>query len=178
MGRPLLKYLLDSVILIDHFNGIDSATTFLTEHGNECAISIITRAEVLVEFDVDTEPLALELLDTLPTLPLTSETADIADRLRRTQRWKLPDAFQAAVSVHHGPDPRHPQHTRLSAWWRARGVNSIPYLTRAEMARKKVEHSRPCTCSAKRHISEGVNKPRPKLLECPSRTGPRIALSN
>jgi predicted nucleic acid-binding protein len=102
MGSPVLKYLLDSVIVIDHFNGIESATALPAEQGNKCALSVITRAEVLVGFDDDTESLALELLDIFTTLPLTSETADTAARLRRTERWKLPDAFQAAIAVQHG----------------------------------------------------------------------------
>jgi hypothetical protein len=42
MGSEALKYLLDSVIVIDHFNGIDSAMTFLKEQGSECALSAIT----------------------------------------------------------------------------------------------------------------------------------------
>jgi predicted nucleic acid-binding protein len=41
------------------------------------------------------------LLNLFPTLPLTVETADVAARLRRTQRLKLPDAFQAAVAIQH-----------------------------------------------------------------------------
>ena len=40
-----LSYLLDSVILIDHLNGIDEATEFLAQHQPECALSVITRAE-------------------------------------------------------------------------------------------------------------------------------------
>lgn len=97
-----MRFLLDSVVLIDHFNGIEPATTFLREQGSECALSVITRAEVLTGFDAETEVLALELLDLFPTLPLTAETADAAAALRRTQRLKLPDAFQAAVSLQNG----------------------------------------------------------------------------
>lgn len=93
--------MLDSVIVIDHFNAIDAATRFLAEHGHDAAVSVITRAEVLVGFDPEAEGLALDLLDILPTLPVTSEAADLAARLRRTQRWKLPDAFQAAIALHH-----------------------------------------------------------------------------
>ncbi len=99
MGPATLKYLLDSVIVIDHFNAIEPATNFLKEQGNECVLSAITRAEVLAGFDTETEALALELLDLFPTLPLTAETADVAARLRRTQHLKLPDAFQAATAL-------------------------------------------------------------------------------
>lgn len=102
MGRSRVRYLLDSVILIDHFNNVDAATTFLAEHGSECAISVITRAEVLAGFTVRTEPLARELLDVFPHLPITSEIADLAASLRRSEHWKLPDALQAAVAVQHG----------------------------------------------------------------------------
>lgn len=101
MGSAGLKYLLDSVVLIDHFNGVAAATAFLSENGARCAISVITRAEVLAGFDQRSEALARELLDQFPAMPITSEIADLGARLRRTQRWKLPDALQAAVATHH-----------------------------------------------------------------------------
>jgi predicted nucleic acid-binding protein len=48
----MLTRLIDSVILIDHLNGIDKATHFLSGLStNETAISVITRAEVLVGVD-------------------------------------------------------------------------------------------------------------------------------
>ena len=97
-----MRYLLDSVILIDHFNSVEAATTFLGEHGSECAVSVITRAEVLAGFTLRTEPLARELLDVFPHLPITAEIADLATSLRRSERWKLPDALQAAVAVQLG----------------------------------------------------------------------------
>jgi predicted nucleic acid-binding protein len=101
MGSNKLKYLLDSVILIDHFNGLDAATAFLSEAGAGCALSVITRAEVLAGFDDETESLARDLLDQFITLPITAAIADRAAALRRSERWRLPDAFQAAVAVHH-----------------------------------------------------------------------------
>lgn len=101
MGRQPLSYLLDSVIVIDHFNGIDAATAFLSEHGSACAISVITRAEVLAGFDAAGVPVARELLDAFPALPITSDIADLAAALRRSERWKLPDALQAAVATQH-----------------------------------------------------------------------------
>jgi predicted nucleic acid-binding protein len=101
MGPGRLKYLLDSVVLIDHFNGIEAATEFLEEHGGACAISVITRAEVLAGFDESGARLALELLNLFVTFPVTVEVADTAAALRRSQRWKLPDALQAAIAKHH-----------------------------------------------------------------------------
>lgn len=102
MGSGRVKYLLDSVILIDHFNGVADATRFLVEHGSECALSAVTRAEVLAGFDAATDALARVVLDAFPTLPLTVEIADLAATLRRSERWKLPDALQAATTIHHG----------------------------------------------------------------------------
>jgi predicted nucleic acid-binding protein len=102
MGRPVLSYLVDSVILIDHFNGIEAATRFLTEHHATAAVSPITRAEVLTGFDSGRDDAARALLDRLPTLSIDREIADRAAALRREHRWKLPDAFQAAVARYHG----------------------------------------------------------------------------
>lgn len=96
-----MKYLLDSVIVIDHLNAIEPATRFLAEHGTACAVSVITRAEVLAGFDNTHIPMALELLDLFPAMPITTDIADLAARLR-TERWKLPDALQAALAMHHG----------------------------------------------------------------------------
>jgi len=97
-----VKLLLDSVIVIDHLNGIEPATRYLSAHGTDCAVSVITRAEVLAGFDDANAALARELLDLFPTLPITLDIADLAARLRRSERWKLPDAFQAALAMHHG----------------------------------------------------------------------------
>jgi len=97
-----MRYLIDSVILIDHFNKVPAATAFLETHGADSALSVITRAEVLAGFDDDTAVLAMRLLDAFPTLPMTTEIADEAARLRRTVRWKLPDAVQAAIARAHG----------------------------------------------------------------------------
>ncbi len=92
-------YLLDSVILIDHFNGRSEATRFLLEKHESAAISVITRAEVLTGFDPVGEVQAKAFLNFFPTHVLTEEDADMAASLRREHRWKLPDALQAAVAI-------------------------------------------------------------------------------
>lgn len=97
-----LTHLLDSVILIDHFNGITAATEFLRQVHPNAAISVITRAEVLAGFDEETAPVATSLLDRFPTLGVDLPIADLAAQLRREHRWKLPDAFQAALATYHG----------------------------------------------------------------------------
>ena len=98
----MARYLLDSVIVIDHFNGVDAATEFLTAHGRDCVISVITRAETLAGFPPESEPLARELLDQFAALPVTTEVADAAARLRHNHGMKLPDAIQAAIAIQEG----------------------------------------------------------------------------
>ncbi len=94
-----MRWLLDSVILIDHFNGIDPATRFIVRERGDIVLSPITRAEVLTGFDDDGRSLAFELLNHFPTLPVTAAEADLAAALRRSEGWRLPDALQAAVAL-------------------------------------------------------------------------------
>jgi hypothetical protein len=42
----------------------------------------------------------VRLLDRYPTLPIDRSIADLAANLRRQNRWRLPDAFQAAAQFH------------------------------------------------------------------------------
>ena len=97
-----MKLLLDSVILIDHFNGIERAARFLGEKHSEAAISVITRAEVLAGFTAGSARAVARLLDSFPNLPIDAATADLAAELRRAHGCKLPDAFQAAIARQHG----------------------------------------------------------------------------
>jgi predicted nucleic acid-binding protein len=97
-----LRLLLDSVILIDHFNGRPEATRYLAEVAGEAALSVITRAEVLAGFDAETSGAAEGLLDRFPILGIDQPVANLAARLRREFRWKMPDAFQAALAQYHG----------------------------------------------------------------------------
>ncbi|RME25834.1 MAG: type II toxin-antitoxin system VapC family toxin [Deltaproteobacteria bacterium] len=94
--------MLDSVILIDHFNGIDAATEYLRKVIRRASISAITRAEVLTGFPSSSVAIAAKLLDRFRLLPIDGPVADIAAALRRENRLKLPDALQAAVALHHG----------------------------------------------------------------------------
>ena len=97
-----MKLLLDSVILIDHFNGISDATEYLADTQPEAAISVITRAEVLMGFARREARIAARFLDCFPTLEIDRAAADLAAALRRTHGWRLPDAFQAALAQRHG----------------------------------------------------------------------------
>lgn len=94
-----LNVLIDSVILIDHLNGIAAATKYL-ESSEDASISVITRAEVLA--GLPPSPSVKEWLDRYHTLMIDRTTADLAAALRRENKWKLPDAFQAALAQQHG----------------------------------------------------------------------------
>ena len=97
----MIELLLDSVILIDHFNNEKKATRFLAGlDPNKVAISVITRAEILVglESGQGVEK-AKSLLDQFTLLTIDKATADKAAELRRKFGWKLPDAFQAAIAT-------------------------------------------------------------------------------
>jgi predicted nucleic acid-binding protein len=96
----MIERLLDSVILIDHFNGISAATRFISElDPTRTAISVITRAEILVGFDEEGAEKPKALMDQFVLLSIGKEAADKAAALRRAYRWKLPDAFQAALAI-------------------------------------------------------------------------------
>jgi predicted nucleic acid-binding protein len=96
-----LKVLLDSVILIDHLNGVRAATKYL-ESLADASISVISRAEVLAGLSKSAVAVVKEWLDRYPTLVIDRQTADLAAELRRAHRWRLPDALQAAVAQQHG----------------------------------------------------------------------------
>jgi predicted nucleic acid-binding protein len=94
------SYLLDSAILIDHLRGIIFAADWLHRlREGEAVISVITRAEVMSGGDAQELGAALELCEQFECLPLSKEIVDYAADLRRIHRWKLPDAFQAALAI-------------------------------------------------------------------------------
>ncbi len=98
----MIERLVDSVILIDHLNGIDKATKFVLDlNPNETAISVITRAEILVGIDETGESLVKAFLNQYHLLIIDKPIADFSATLRRKYGWKLPDAFQAALALHH-----------------------------------------------------------------------------
>jgi len=94
--------LLDSVILIDHLNGVDAATEYLIEVAPRASISAITRAEVLTGYAPGEAESVRQLLDRFRFLPVDRSVADLSAELRREFRWRLPDALQAATARVHG----------------------------------------------------------------------------
>jgi predicted nucleic acid-binding protein len=102
MGQKMITRLIDSVILIDHLNGLEKATQFILKLDPEkTAISVITCAEVLAGVEEESEAMVKSLLAQYQILILDGRIADLAATLRRDHGWKFPDAFQAALSVHH-----------------------------------------------------------------------------
>ena len=98
----MIERLVDSVILIDHLNGIDKATKFVLDlTPNETAISVITRVEILVGIDEKEEAIVKAFLNQYHLLIIDKTIADLSATLRRKYGWKLPDAFQAALALHH-----------------------------------------------------------------------------
>ena len=101
MEQKAIK-LLDSVILIDHLNGISAASRYLEVHANECALSAITRAEVLAGIRGPALQTVSRFLNLFTFAAIDRPEADLAAEFRRTEGWKLPDAFQAAIArLHH-----------------------------------------------------------------------------
>ena len=102
MEFPVIERLLDSVILIDHLNGIGKATDFIAKSDPlKTAISVITRAEILTGLAENEQRNVISLLDQYQLLIIDKPIADLAARLRKEHGWKLPDAFQAALAQHH-----------------------------------------------------------------------------
>ncbi len=98
----MLDRLLDSVILIDHFNEIPEASTFIAGlNPTKTAISVITYAEILVGFEDENADKAKALLNHYEILSIDTLIAEKAAGLRRRYGWKLPDAFQAALAIQH-----------------------------------------------------------------------------
>ena len=98
----MLERLLDSVILIDHFNDIAEASTFIAGlDPGKTAISVITYAEILVGFQDEDAEDAKALLNHYEILSIDTVIAEKTAELRRRYGWKLPDAFQAALALHH-----------------------------------------------------------------------------
>ena len=93
--------LLDSVIVIDYLNAVPDAVAFVDGHP-ECVLSAITVAEVLAGTDEAGFAATAAFLRSFPIFSIDAVIAEKAGRLRQSERWKLPDALQAAVAQHYG----------------------------------------------------------------------------
>ena len=95
-------FLIDSVIIIDHLNGISKATRWLEKEAFRSRISLITRIEVLAGYDDLQSVNIARLLNQFQIAELTPAAADYVAKLRRQHCWKLPDALQAGLALFHG----------------------------------------------------------------------------
>ena len=87
--------------MIDHLNNVQSAMQWIAEYHVDIALSVVSRTEVLTGYATPQRMVIRNFLDRFPSLVVDEQTADIAADLRRQYRWKLPDAFQAALAVQH-----------------------------------------------------------------------------
>jgi len=94
-------FLLDSSVLIDHFNGHPDAVGYLRSNHKFCAISFITFVEVLTGYDEKDFDDVVKLLERFPMVVLTSDVLRTSAKYRRMYRLRLPDALQAALAFHH-----------------------------------------------------------------------------
>ena len=98
----MLERLLDSVILIDHLNGIPQATEFILALDPErTALSVISYAEILTGLDEEGGRKARPLLLSFAMLEINAVVAEKATALRRQYGLRLPDASQAAIAIIH-----------------------------------------------------------------------------
>jgi len=92
VGRKIVKFLLDSNILIYHLNGENIATEFIAENSEKCAISRITYIEVLsFELTPEEENRIKELLESFTIIDTNREIAFQCIKNRKERKIKVPD---------------------------------------------------------------------------------------
>lgn len=93
-----MKAVFDSNIIIDYFNGIDSARQELSYYEN-VTISIITWMEAVVGAKTEREEKVIRrFLQTLTVHHITIEIAERAVKFRKQFRMRLPDAIIRATA--------------------------------------------------------------------------------
>lgn len=103
-GRTVSEiFLLDTNIIADYFNDIKEAASLISSTGHKkIAISVITYTEILVGFSDPAQKSMFDFfVDQCLYFSIEKSTAKIAANLKRDYRWKLPDAYQAAIAVEH-----------------------------------------------------------------------------
>lgn len=93
-----MRYVPDTVILIDYLNAIPAAIKWLNEHHDDCVLTPITRAEVLAGCEAPMIDVTNRWLDTFAQCDIDHTVAKTAAALRQSLRVKLPDAIQAACA--------------------------------------------------------------------------------
>jgi predicted nucleic acid-binding protein len=94
-----MKYLVDSNIIIYHFNNENIATTFLLDNKGECAISQITYIEVLSFcFTPEQDDDVKKFLEGFKIIDVNREIAIQAVQNRKIKKIKLPDNIIASTA--------------------------------------------------------------------------------
>ncbi len=92
--------LLDSVIVIDAFNGIAQAESVVRENTG-CAISVITWIEVMAGAKNDAQRELLRTgLKTFDLIAIDPAIAELAAAIRQERKLRLPDAIIFATARH------------------------------------------------------------------------------
>ena len=96
----MIKYLVDTNIIIYHLNGEPTATEWLLAHQKKMAISFITKIEVLsYPFTQEEETLVCKFLSQFEQISISDEIIETTIRLRRQRKIKTPDAIIAATAL-------------------------------------------------------------------------------
>ena len=93
-----MKFVPDTVILIDYLNAIAAAVKWVNENHDQCVITPITRTEILVGCDAQMLDATNRWLDTFAHCDIDHSVAKSAAALRKSLRVRLPDALQAACA--------------------------------------------------------------------------------
>jgi len=87
-----MRALLDTNILIDYLNGIDTAREEI-ERYRAPLISLVSWMEVMVGATPEEEPVVRAFLQQFELVPVDASVAELAVRIRREHRMRLPDAI-------------------------------------------------------------------------------------
>ena len=93
------EFLIDSNIIIYHFNGEAIATNFLQKNIESCAISRITFMEIVsFDFTENEEKLVIDFLKQFKIIDTSEEIALQVAKNRKRKKIKLPDNIIASTA--------------------------------------------------------------------------------
>ena len=105
-----MKYLLDSNIIIYHFNNEKLATYFILKNIKECAISQITYIEVLsFNFTDDEEKQVKSFLEEFRIIDVNSTVSKQSVKNRKIKKIKMPDNIIVSTAQVNGVLWNNPQ---------------------------------------------------------------------
>lgn len=92
MGKLIVKYLIDSNIVIYHLKGEETATGFLDTNKSECAISLITYLEVMsYEFNEEQFSVVKDFMNSFMAVDIDRKVINQALENRKKRKIKIPD---------------------------------------------------------------------------------------